>query len=197
MNSIGVPPSPLSPVRATAAHASLLLFSSQLTPHLTLPLTNLQGRCQITLALASHPLPSERRHVGLSLPPHQCPTFSVSRVVIPLARRTPPTALMPLPSTPQQVSRRHPHHHVGFGRGDRAPSRPHVRRARALWATVTTGPGHPMGPHAVAPSRHSGPPVHATSWHCDLGPEPRPSARFHFFLFFSFIFDLVKFPENI
>jgi hypothetical protein len=76
-------------------------FSVQLAPHLTLPLTDLQGRRWIALALVCRPLPSEHRCAGLSLPPHRRPTSSVSCAVIPLARCTPPTALVPLPSTPQ------------------------------------------------------------------------------------------------
>jgi hypothetical protein len=83
------------------------------------------------------------------------------------------------------ASRGHPRHRVGFGRGDRAPSRPHARHAHALWATATAGPGR----HVVAPSCHSRPPAHAAPRHCGLGPEPRPIAGFRF----SFLFDLVKF----
>jgi hypothetical protein len=73
-----------------------------------------------------------------------------------------------------------------------APRRAPMHAARALWATATTGPGHPMGHHAVVPNRHSRPPAHVESQHYGLGPEPRPSAGFHF----SFLFDLVKFLEN-
>jgi hypothetical protein len=161
-------------------------FSAQLAPHLTLPLTDLQGRRRITLALVSRPLPSEHCRAGLSPPPHRRPTSSVSRAVVPLAQRTPPTALMPLPSTPQQGSHwQAMATRAGFGRGDRASSRPRARRTHAPWATATVGPGRPMGHHAVAPSRHSGPPANAMPRHCGLGLEPRPSAGFHFFLFFS------------
>jgi hypothetical protein len=71
-------------------------LSAQLTPRLTLPLID----------LTSCPPPSERRRAGLSSQPHRRLTSSVSRVVTHLARRTPPTALVLLPSTPQQGSRR-------------------------------------------------------------------------------------------
>jgi hypothetical protein len=102
-------------------------------------------------------------------------------------------ALDPAAREPSAI-RGHPRHHAGFDRVDRAPSRPRARRARAPWAIATVGPGRPMGHHAVAPSRHSGPLAHTAPRHCGLGPEPRPSVGFRFF---SFLFDLVKFPENV
>jgi hypothetical protein len=158
--------SPLSPVRAVAPHVSLLLFSARLTPHLTLPLTDLQGQRQIALVLMSHPPLSERYHTVLSPPPHRRLTSLVSRAIIPLARHTPPTAIVPLPSTPQQGSH---------------------RRAMATRATALTSA--PMTVARCARARiahvHTGPPAHATPRHCGLGLEPRPSAMFCFFLFFS------------
>jgi hypothetical protein len=160
-------------------HTSILIFPAQLTPHLTLPLTDLQGRRWI--ALVSHPPPSELHHAGLSPPPHRRPTSSVSRIITHLAHHTPPTALVPLPSTPQQGSRRQAVAACTTAPASAAVTAP--RRARACTVGPTmAGPGR----HAVVPSSHSRPPTHVVPRHCGLGPKPRLSAGLCFFFSFRF-----------
>jgi hypothetical protein len=107
--------------------------------------------------------PSERRCAGLSLPPHRHPTSSVSRVVTHLARCTPPTALVRLPSTPQERSRRQAVAARATASASAAVTAPRRARTRA------------MRMHCGPPRR---PGQAATSWHpaatAGRQPTPRP-----------------------
>jgi hypothetical protein len=90
----------------------------------------------------------------------------VSRVVIPLARRTPPTALVPLHSTPQQ--------------GSRQPAM--AAHATALTPSVVSVPCR-AGTRVGHRNGWARPPTHVVPRHCGLGPEPRSSVGFRFFSF--------------
>jgi hypothetical protein len=97
-----------------------------------------------------------------------------------------PRALALDPTTKEpSASCGRPRHRAGFDRGDSA-CRTRTPRARALWATATTGPGRQMG-------RHSRPPAHATPNTVVLDRNPCPVPDF----IFSFLFNLVNFPVNV
>jgi hypothetical protein len=104
--SIRAPPSPLFPVRAVTTRVSFLFLL--LGSSLTYPFISMTYRDNVGSppAIVSHPPPSERHCVSLSLPPHRCSTSSVSHAAILLARCTPLTILVPVPLTTPQGSHR-------------------------------------------------------------------------------------------
>jgi hypothetical protein len=133
VNLIGAPPSPLSLVRTTARTCpSSFSRSTHSSPNPS------SHRPTGSTPDRPHPCPhelSERRHAGLSPPPHRRPTSSVSHVVTHLARRTPPTALVPLPLTPQQGI-----HGESWSPAPASAAVTAPRRAQARAACVHCGP---------------------------------------------------------
>jgi hypothetical protein len=108
------------------------------------------------------------------------PRWAAPLLILPSAPLPPPSYPCPRPNSKGAVGTPWPP--APLRRLRTRWSRPRTRRARALWATAMAGPGR----RAVAPNHHSRPPAHAAPRHCGLGPEPRPSAGFHFFFSFRF-----------
>jgi hypothetical protein len=129
--SDGALSSPLFLVRAATTRVSFLFLP--LGSPLTYPFISVTYRDNVGSppAITSHPPTSECHRVGLSPPPHQCLTSSVSRAAILLARRTPLTVLVPVPPTAPQRG-----HQQTLAAHDTTPTlatmtAPHCARARA------------------------------------------------------------------
>jgi hypothetical protein len=114
------------------------------------------------------------------------PTSSVSRVVTHLARHTPPTALVPLPSTPQQRSHRQAMAARAIAQASAAVTVP-VAPARA--ARVHYGPPRRPGQAARwAATAGRQPTPHPNTVVLDRNPGPVPD----FIFFFSFQFSKIS-----